>query len=104
MNKDLIEEYFLCIEDSDWCGAGANCHVWVYQKHRGSYRLLAEDTRLRALRSYQNGYHDLYSDHKMGASNQPGKWEYDRTVYRFNGKEYEVDSHRYVLIKGRCCP
>jgi hypothetical protein len=32
LNGDGVAEFFLFIEHSDWCGAGANCNYWVYQK------------------------------------------------------------------------
>jgi hypothetical protein len=46
------------------------------------------------------GYLDLYGDHRIGVSKQPGKWEYTRTIYKFDGNRYEADSEKTVLKKG----
>ncbi len=32
LNDDGVQEFFLYIDHTDWCGAGGNCSYWVYQK------------------------------------------------------------------------
>jgi len=101
LNKDSIPEYFLYIDHADWCGAGgSNCTVWVYQKRERVYKLLASETRLRPLKTYTNGYLDLYGDFRIGASSIRGTWEYHRTVYKFKGNQYKAHSEETVLKDG----
>jgi len=96
LNNDSVPEYFLSIWHPDWCGAGSNCDVWVYEQKGAGFRLLASDKGLRPHRKYTRGYRDLFGDVKMGASQVQGKFEYYRTLYRFNGRTYIESSGKYV--------
>ena len=96
LNNDDVPEYFVSIRHPDWCGAGSNCTVWVYQRRGRAFRLLASEKGLRPHKTYTKGYRDLYGDVKIGASQARGKFEYSRTVYKFNGRKYAHYSEKYV--------
>jgi hypothetical protein len=87
LNNDGVDELFLYIEHSDWCGAGSNCSYWAYQKTNGSYKLLLEDKILRVRNTITNGYNDVSSESKMGSC-QNG-FQYSVTPYVFDGLEYK---------------
>jgi hypothetical protein len=101
INGDSVAEYFLYVDHADWCGAGgSNCMYWVYQKTAGGYKLLLAAPRVAPLKSLTKGYRDLYGDFRMGAARQRGKFEYYRTIYKFNGEKYEESSQRLIFKKG----
>jgi len=89
LNADGVSEYFLCIEHSDWCGAGSNCNYWVYQKNKGGYILLADDAVLRVKETTTNGYQDLSSETPMGFCERNVARLYV-TPYKYDGKKYEA--------------
>src|SRR2546421_6968726 len=39
LNDDGVPEFFVWIDHSDWCGAGANCDYWIFQKQAHGYVL-----------------------------------------------------------------
>lgn len=101
LDGDSTPEYFLYIDHADWCGAGgSNCAYWIYQKSRGRYKLLLDAPRVASLKSTTKGYRDLYSDFRMGAARQRGKFEYYRTVYKFDGQKYREKSKRLIYKDG----
>ena len=97
LNGDSTAEYFLYVDHADWCGAGgSNCTYWIYQESQGAYKLLLEAPRLAPMKSITKGYRDLYGDFRMGATGVRGKFEYYRTIYKFDGKKYKQVSGRSV--------
>lgn len=104
LNRDSVPEYFLYIDHADWCGAGgSNCTYSVYQKTKSGYKLLHEGVRLRPLRSYTNGYRDLASEHRIGASSIPCYSDYGFTRYKFDGREYQPDLNKTIRKRWRRC-
>jgi thiamine biosynthesis lipoprotein len=104
LNRDSIPEYFLYIDHADWCGAGgSNCQYWVYQKTKSGYKLLIEDARLRPLKSYTNGYRDLASEHRIGASIVPCHSDYSFTRYKFDGRKYQPYLNKIIQKRVRRC-
>jgi hypothetical protein len=102
LNTDSRPEYFLYIDHADWCGAGgSNCTYWVYQKTSGGYKLLLDAPRARPLNRIPNGYRDVSSDFRTGASSsRPGKFEYNRKTFKFDGRKYREHSDRVVYKNG----
>ncbi len=98
LNGDLIPEFFLYIEHSDWCGAGSNCSYWVYQKKDGGYRLLIEEKVLRVKDMVTNGYKDLASQVPMGFC-AVNVQRADVSLYRYDGERYQ-----FVSRKDECIP
>jgi hypothetical protein len=89
LNADGVSEFFLYIDDSNWCGAGANCNYWVYQKTKGGYILLIEDKVLRVKETKTNGYRDLSSEVPMGFCKRNVQ-RVDATPYKYDGKQYQA--------------
>lgn len=94
LNGDGVAEFFLFIEHSDWCGAGANCNYWVYQKTKNDYILLAEDAVLRVKDMVGKGYRDLSSETPMGFCGHNVQ-RVAVTPYKYNGKKYEAQDLKY---------
>ena len=82
-----MPEFFVWIDHSDWCGAGANCDYWIFQKQAHGYVLLLNDKMLVMKATMSHGYHDLASATPMGFCS----WSVQRldvTPYKFDGKRY----------------
>lgn len=94
LNADGVSEFFLFIDHSDWCGAGANCSYWVYQTTEDGYKLLVEDKVLRVKETLTNGYRDLSSETPMGFCERNVQRVY-ATPYKYNGKQYEAQKTEY---------
>jgi hypothetical protein len=77
----------ILVKGSGSCLCGAqNCGFWIYRKKNRQYELLlkgAGSTRVRAVRSSINGYHDIVSESHASAI------ETIIRTYRFDGKEYQ---------------
>lgn len=93
LNGDAIPELFLWIDHSDWCGAGANCDYWIFQKTGYSYTLLLNDKVLRMKDTVTNGYRDLASETPMGFCGRNIQ-RLSVTPYRYDGKKYKPQSHK----------
>jgi hypothetical protein len=89
LNSDGVSELFLYIEHSDWCGAGANCSYWVYQKAEAGYKLLIKAKVLRVKDTVTNGYRDLSSETPMGFCDRNVQRLYVST-YKYNGRKYQA--------------
>lgn len=94
LNADGVSEFFLYIDHSDWCGAGANCSYWVYQKNGNGYKLLVEDKVLRVKETETNNYRDLSSETPMGFCERNVQ-RISATLYKFNGKQYEAQESKF---------
>jgi hypothetical protein len=94
LNADGVAEFFLFIEHGDWCGAGANCSYWIYQKNGNGYKLLVEDKVLRVKETITNGYRDLSSETPMGFCERNVQ-RVSATPYKFNGEKYEAQESKY---------
>ena len=93
LNADGIAEFFLYIEHSDWCGAGANCSYWVYQKTKEGYNLLVEDKVLRVKETVTNSYRDLSSETPIGFCERNVQ-RLDVTPYKYDGKQYKAQQSK----------
>jgi hypothetical protein len=98
LNGDSRPEFFLYIEHSDWCGAGANCSYWVYQKVAGGYKLLLEEKVLRVKETVTNGYRDLESQQPIGFCNVNVQ-RANVSLYKFDGRKYQ-----FIYRKDECIP
>ena len=95
LNADGVLEYFLYIDHRDWCGAGANCSYWVYQKTANGYKLLVEDKVLRVKETVTNGYRDLSSETPMGFCERNVQ-RVSATQYKYNGEKYQAEESKYA--------
>lgn len=93
LNGDGVVEVFLFIQHSDWCGAGANCDYWIFQKRGGGYALLLNDKNLRPGRNASHGYLDLTSEKPMGFCGKNVQ-RLSVTPYRFDGTRYAARRRR----------
>jgi hypothetical protein len=94
LNSDGVSEIFLFIDHSDWCGAGANCSYWVYQKTTNGFRLLVEDKVLRLKETVTNGYRDLSSDTLM-VFRERNVQRVSATPYNYTGEKYQAQESKY---------
>jgi hypothetical protein len=94
LNADGVSEFFLYIDHSDWCGAGANCSFWVYEKTENGYKLLVEDKVLRVKETITNGYRDLSSETPMGFCERNVQ-RVSATPYKYNGTRYKAQESKY---------
>lgn len=95
LNNDGASEYFLYIDHHDWCGAGANCDYWVYQRTGETHRLMLTDKVLRPQRTITNGYRDLWSESPMGFCG-PNLARLAITRYTFDGARYQKQSEEWI--------
>lgn len=93
LNADGVAEFFLYIEHSHWCGAGANCSYWVYQKTKDGFKLLIEEKVLRVKDTKTNGYRDLSSETPMGFCERNVQ-RLVVTPYKYNGKQYKAQQSK----------
>jgi hypothetical protein len=89
LNADGAPEFFVYVEHGDWCGAGANCSYWVFQKRGRGYALLLNDKVLRVRGGVSHGYRDLASETPMGFCGRNVQ-RLDVTPYRFDGARYRA--------------
>ncbi|MGI8654076.1 MAG: hypothetical protein ACR2LC_02525 [Pyrinomonadaceae bacterium] len=97
LNGDGVQEFFLYIDHSDWCGAGGNCSYWIYQRTNHEYTLLLEDKVLRVRNRATNGYKDLASEVAMGFCAVNIR-RASVSLYRYDGKQYQLISDKYQCI------
>ena len=88
LNGDSVPEYFLYVEHHFWCGAGANCSYWIYQRTEQGYELIIEDKELKARDTTTNGYRDIASETPMGFCSRNVQRLYV-TLYKYDGEEYQ---------------
>ena len=93
LNADGAPEFFVYVEHSDWCGAGANCSYWVFQKRKRGYTLLLNDKVLRMRDGVSRGYRDLASETPMGFCDRNVQ-RLDVTPYRFDGAQYQAQPRK----------
>ena len=93
LNADGVPEFFVFIEHSDWCGAGANCDYWIFQKKGRGYVLLLNDKVLRVKDGVSHGSRDLASEIPMGFCDRNVQ-RLDVTPYRFDGAEYRAQTRK----------
>jgi hypothetical protein len=91
INRDTIPEIFLFVNHMDWCGAGSNCNVWVYQKTKSGYKLLLEDNSLIATNVFTKGFRDIQSRVPIGFCSKE-EYRFGVVTYKYDGKEYQSHS------------
>jgi hypothetical protein len=92
LNRDGVAEFFVYIDDGDWCGAGFNCQYWVFQRRHNEYRLLASEYPvLVPAKTFTNGYRDIESQGYSGGCVLPdNSWgkEIYLTILKYDGTKY----------------
>jgi thiamine biosynthesis lipoprotein len=58
---------------------------------------------LLPMRNYTNGYRDLASEHRIGASMVPCHADYDFTRYKFDSRKYQPDLNKIIRKRVRKC-
>jgi hypothetical protein len=97
INRDKTAEIFLSVNHHDWCGAGGNCMVWVYQKTRTGYKLLLEDNSLVATNVFTKGFRDLQGRVSAGLCSLEEN-RFATLTYKYDGKEYQSHSGQTLCI------
>lgn len=87
LNDDNLPEYF--VMGVVWCTASSSRqNAWYYRKTSIGYEMLlfiAQFENTELLPTKTNGYHDLAITEKSGFDH------FERTIYRFNGRQYQAN-------------
>ena len=93
LNGDGSPEFFLYVEHSDLCGAGANCDYWIYRQTGTRFNLILKDKNIRVAKTVSNGYRNLSSETPMGFCSKNVQRLYI-TPYKFDGGKYQPQQPR----------
>ncbi|HVE58620.1 MAG TPA: hypothetical protein VNB22_17430 [Pyrinomonadaceae bacterium] len=101
LNGDGQKEFILWGSNLKLCGGTGNCHIWIYEKKKGKYKLLLQSVAyndaskwFEPKKAKSNGYRNiLLKTHSTAA-------ETTYQFYKFNGAkyvEYKCLMYKYTL-------
>ncbi|MGI8786995.1 MAG: hypothetical protein ACR2HG_04445 [Pyrinomonadaceae bacterium] len=92
LNNDGIMEADVRSNSSLICGASGNCSIWIYGKHRKTYKqlLYGFGVEYKTKQNSTNGYRDiLVVEHASCCSSY-------QTTYKFDGENYKEDKCSFI--------
>lgn len=95
LNRDGVSEYEVELSGQCTCGM-VNCSIYLYRQTAGGFELILDGAAgfgFEALKTSTNGYFDVRVTARNNAATQ------DRTVYKFDGKQYREADTRLVQMQ-----